>query len=60
MKWYKKQLQALQQNDEEKDKKSDNKPAQKGFQPFQRKDKKVNILNPVSARNRNRSKTDLP
>lgn len=66
MAWYTKQLKALEKSKEDKKKKIDKGPstqskkAKTPFQPERIKSTKNNFPSPVFARNRNRSKTDLP
>lgn len=66
MAWYTKQLKALEKSKEAKKKKASeesavqSKKSKTSFQPERIKSTKNNFPSPVFARNRNRSKTDLP
>lgn len=57
MKWYKKQLQALKKETEEKDKSEDKKPGRSSGP--KKPGGRGAFHNPVAQKNRNRSKTDL-
>jgi hypothetical protein len=66
MAWYTKQLKALEKSKEDKKKKTGKESSAQSrktktfFQPERIKSTKHSFPSPVFARNRNRSKTDLP